>query len=278
MEKNHLLFTIMIRNCSVLVISLFTLSSCTTMDNSSQDKIYFAQKKDFQEKLVALAQLEEELNTLETTISNREEAVSARETELIRLFAEVLNQKQILENEQAQRDIDKKAAASRALANAKRHTPKQTSQTTTTPKNNLTVLGGIEYAYLDPPGISFSARVDTGAQTSSLNALDMVEFERDGEPYIKFNVINPDTGKKLELTRRIRGHALIKEHKGEAQRRPIVRIRIKLANIDERINFTLVDRSKFKQQVLIGRNLLRDLAVVDVSKEYTTPKIDPNSK
>ena len=123
--------------------------------------------------------------------------------------------------------------------------------------------------------MEFSARVDTGAQTSSLNAIDMVEFERDGEPFVKFHIINPETGENIELTRRVRGHVRIKEHNRESQRRPIVRLGVKIANIDETISFTLVDRSKFSQQVLIGRNFLRDLAVVDVSKKFSVPSIEP---
>ena len=51
-------------------------------------------------------------------------------------------------------------------------------------------------------------------------------------------------------------------------------MRVVIADIDEQINFTLVDRSKLKNQVLIGRNLLRDLAIVDVSKKYTTARND----
>jgi hypothetical protein len=100
----------------------------------------------------------------------------------------------------------------------------------------------------------------------------MVEFERDGKPYVKFNIIDPGTGGKIELTRRIRGHTKIKKHMAESQRRPIVSLRVKLGELDEHISFTLIDRSKFKQQILIGRNFLRDLAIVDVSKEYTVPK------
>ena len=140
---------------------------------------------------------------------------------------------------------------------------------TKTKQNNRTILGSLEHVYIDPPGINLIARIDTGAQTSSLNALDMVEFERDGKPYIRFNIIDPETNDKIEITRRIRGYARIKEFKGKSQRRPIVKIRIRLDNLDESINFTLIDRSKFKQQVLIGRNFLRDLAIVDVSKEFT---------
>jgi hypothetical protein len=71
----------------------------------------------------------------------------------------------------------------------------------------------------------------------------------------------------------LRRHVRIKERGDrESQRRPVVRMRVTLADINELVDFTLENRSKFKHQILIGRNLLRDLAIVDVSKKYTTLK------
>ena len=135
------------------------------------------------------------------------------------------------------------------------------------------VVGQLEYVHLIPPDIQFKARIDTGAQTSSLNAIDLTEFERDGKPYVKFGVLDPETGKTIELVRQVRKHTRIKEHENDSQLRPVVKMRVILGSIDQRINFTLVDRSNFKHQVLIGRNFLRDFAVVDVSKRYiTSPK------
>lgn len=137
------------------------------------------------------------------------------------------------------------------------------------------VIGQLEYVNLIPPGIQLKARIDTGAQTSSLNALDLTEFERDGKPYVRFNIIDPKTGKPVELIRQVRKHARIKEHDNEPQRRPVVKMRVILGSIDQRVSFTLIDRSNFRHQVLIGRNFLRDFAVVDVSKRYTTTPKNP---
>ena len=141
------------------------------------------------------------------------------------------------------------------------------------------ILGALEHVYLDPPGLEFSARVDSGARTSSVNAMDIVEFERDGKPFVKFHLTHPQTDEPIEITRRLRRHVKIKERGDrEAQRRPVVRMRVVIANINEQIDFTLENRSKFKHQVLIGRNLLSDLAIVDVSKKYTTLKTDSTGK
>ena len=55
----------------------------------------------------------------------------------------------------------------------------------------------------------------------------------------------------------------------EAQRRPVVKLRVALGPIEQQREFTLADRSQYDYPVLIGRNFLRDVAVVDVARQYT---------
>ncbi|UJP08382.1 MAG: RimK/LysX family protein [Nitrosomonas sp.] len=203
-------------------------------------------------------------------LSEREARVNARESELVTLFAELVELKKSLEKNQPDKHSagDDNANALKADECVCENTETSAAQKGSGKIDAKTVLGGIEMVHLDPPGLEFSARIDTGAQTSSLNALDIVEFERDGKPFVKFNLIHPQTGEKIELTRRLRRYARVKElGNRESQRRPVVRMRVILADIDEQINFTLENRSRFKHQVLIGRNLLQDLAIVDVSKK-----------
>lgn len=218
-------------------------------------------------------------NAREDQLSEREARISARESELVTLFAELVeqrkssgkNQSDHLPDTKENLKEDKSKPCSCGKNSGEISKKEQSAKTET----QTTILGGLEHVYLDPPGMEFSARIDTGAQTSSLNALDIVEFERDGKPFVRFNVIHPQTGEKLELTRRLRRYVRVKElGNKESQRRPVVRMRVVLADIDEQINFTLENRSRFKHQVLIGRNLLQDLAIVDVSKKYTTVKTD----
>ncbi|WP_256207769.1 RimK/LysX family protein [Nitrosomonas sp. Nm166] len=228
-------------------------------------------------------------NPREDELSEREARISARESELVTLFAELVEQRKLLEKNQSDKFshiredlVTDKSDPSNSCSCNTQDTEISQKEASTTIKaepppsiESRTILGGLEYVYLDPPGMEFSARIDTGAQTSSLNALDIVEFERDGKPFVRFHMLHPQTGERLELTRRLRRHVRVKERGDkESQRRPVVRMRVILANIDEQINFTLVDRGRLKHQVLIGRNLLRDLAIVDVSKKFTTVKTD----
>jgi len=137
-----------------------------------------------------------------------------------------------------------------------------------TDSDSRVILGELEHVHISPPNIQLSARIDTGAKTSSLNALNLIEFERDGKAHVRFYITNPDTNEKIEVIRRVIRHVKIKEHDGESKSRPVVRMRIRLGNLDQRVRMTLTDRSEFINQVLIGRNFLRDFANVDVSKKF----------
>lgn len=259
-EKNLLMelpIVKILRNCLFLVLLLFLLTAC---------------------------------NPRMVDLSEREAEINARESELVTLFAELLEQKKALKNHQENAASSKPtecSSDSKSDFTTTANTQKEKTSLSYTktvsggvekihlPPDSRTLLGRIEKVYLDPPGMEFNARIDTGAQTSSLNAIDIVEFERDGKPHVRFNVINPKTGEKTEITRRLRRYARVKELSSkESQNRPVVRMRVVIADIDEQINFTLVDRSKLNHQVLIGRNLLRDLAIVDVSKKHTIVRND----
>ncbi|MEZ5549245.1 MAG: RimK/LysX family protein [Pseudomonadales bacterium] len=138
-----------------------------------------------------------------------------------------------------------------------------------------TVIGQLEKVYLEPPSLTFTARVDTGAESSSINTLDITKFERDGKPYVRFHISHPRTGEPVELVRRIRKHKRIKEPNDESQKRPLVRMRVVMGGIDQRIDFSLVDHVNSEYSVIIGRNFLSDFAIVDVSKQFlTNPEIN----
>ncbi|UJP06278.1 MAG: RimK/LysX family protein [Nitrosomonas sp.] len=218
-------------------------------------------------------------NPKESSLTEREARISARESELVTLFAELIEWKRSIEKKQSEAPDEQTEAAGIADQDQCTSEGQGLSVTEMQPAvlaAEKTVLGALEHVYLDPPGLEFSARIDSGARTSSVNAMHIVEFERDGKPFVKFSMIHPQTDEVIEITRRLRRYVKIKERGDrESQRRPVVRLRVAVANINEQIDFTLENRSKFKHQVLIGRNLLSDLAVVDVSKKYTTVNTDP---
>jgi len=140
------------------------------------------------------------------------------------------------------------------------------------PATEIPILGEIETVGLEPPGLRLEARLDTGTAGSWLDARNVREFERDGKPWVRFVVIERDGGKEHEISRPVLRSSAAK---GSNPRRYVVTLRTTLGGIDQFTEFSLVDRSSQRQPVLLGRNFLRDQALVDVSRRHIVPAAKP---
>ncbi len=128
-----------------------------------------------------------------------------------------------------------------------------------------------------PSAIVFKAKLDSGAKTSSVNAIDIEEFERDGEEWVRFTIKNREDEEET-LEREIVRHVRIKEHDGSTQRRAVVELGICMGRLYKEVEVNLVDRSHFTTDMLIGRSFMSDDVLVDPSTTYThTPQCDRKS-
>ncbi|HDZ9326693.1 TPA: ATP-dependent zinc protease [Vibrio cholerae] len=133
------------------------------------------------------------------------------------------------------------------------------------------VLGEIESVTIDAIKQTFDARIDTGAATSSLNAVDIEEFERNGKNWVRFHLAdekNPKTEANWIEAPVLRYVRIRQSTNENTERRAVVELWVKLGSIHEKAQFTLADRSQMTHPVLLGREFIRDIALVDVSRKY----------
>jgi hypothetical protein len=136
------------------------------------------------------------------------------------------------------------------------------------------VVGGLEQVWLPDLEMALTARIDTGAETSSLDARNIELFERDGKRWVRFEVLNPQSGEPVRLERRLkRTVGIVQSGAAKTMRRPVVRMEIVIGNNDQTAEFTLIDRSHLDYQVLVGRSILKDVMVVDVSRKNVAPYV-----
>lgn len=138
---------------------------------------------------------------------------------------------------------------------------------------NKTLVGRSEWVGFPGIGTYLKARVDSGANTSSLSATDVTRFERDGENWVRFKLALNDDDVVVEhlrdewieapVERRVR----IVQASGE-ETRPVVSLLMTLGPIRENVEFTLNDRSHLDYPVLLGRRFMMDIAVIDVAETY----------
>ena len=139
------------------------------------------------------------------------------------------------------------------------------------------VIGATEYLIkIEPPGVAFEARIDTGAKFTSIDARDIIPFERDGKKWVKFTM--KKGSKEFHVERPIYDTVLVKQHGKDPLRRYMVKVRISAGEVSQLIPVSLTDRSKFEYATLIGRNFLKDYFVVDVSKHNQLMKVVKTKK
>jgi len=139
--------------------------------------------------------------------------------------------------------------------------------------SQLKIIGELEYVSVIPEALRQKARIDTGAQTSSMGIMDSVFFERDGKKWVRFHVKDKIQNSVVEFERPLKRIAKIKRHQAEATERPVVELKIKLGQIELLREFSLADRSQFKYPILIGRNVLNNKFLVNVGQKFSSSKI-----
>lgn len=133
---------------------------------------------------------------------------------------------------------------------------------------DLQILGWVENVYLVEPGFEVKAKLDTGAQTSSLDARIIKKFRQYGKRWVRFAVDNPETGEEVVLVRERQRTIGIVQHEGENDVRPTVLIEACIAGIERKIEVSLTDRSSFTYPLLLGRRSLEHIAIVHPGESF----------
>ena len=131
------------------------------------------------------------------------------------------------------------------------------------------VVGYLEKVRIYPEDVLIHVKLDTGADISSLNAEDIVEYTKKGQKWVKFTVRNR-YGEQIRLDREIKRITHIKQHDGKSQKRYVVRLAICLGTAYMEEEVSLVNRSQFSSQMLVGRSYQAGNVVVDAAQTYLT--------
>ena len=134
------------------------------------------------------------------------------------------------------------------------------------------IVGWIELAEIEPYGIRLRAKLDTGAEHSSLNTPNLKISTRKGVSYVHFT-LRGRKGKVQEVELPVFRYASIRRHTGRSQKRPVVLMEICLGDVLKEVEVNLIDRTGFSYQLLLGRSFLAPDHLIDPSRELlSTPK------
>ncbi len=226
-----------------LSFGLMTLAACTTLETNTDE----LQSPSVQEQLDDLG---ERLSSLSDGLDSQYQSICKEQ------------------NAELESELKKNESRISKLRKENSSLEKSCAEKTPLLFGNQIVVGEIENITLVEEGFSSSARIDTGAETSSLGVYDLRAFERDGKQWVRFKLENKKSAASFEY--RVRGRARIKQSAiSEGDERYEIRLSIRLGDKTyARQIFNLSDRSFLEHQILIGRSFLTDVAVVDTASRY----------
>jgi hypothetical protein len=131
------------------------------------------------------------------------------------------------------------------------------------------IIGRKETIDLPEWGIeAINAKVDTGAYNCSIHASFAEEVDMEDKKLLKVILLEPEddgyTGEKIDIR-----HYKVKKVKnsfGQMEKRFLIQTSMIIGNRTIPAAFTLSDRKKMKNAVLLGRKILKGRFLVDVAK------------
>lgn len=137
------------------------------------------------------------------------------------------------------------------------------------------VVGWREWIGLPDLGIdAIKAKVDTGARTSSLHALDIEEVVRDGVVHVQFQIHPKQRHRKPTVSAELPlvAYRQVRDSGGKSENRPVVETLIRLHGQEWPIELTLTRRDAMGFRMLLGRQAIRGRFVVDPGSSYSSGK------
>lgn len=137
--------------------------------------------------------------------------------------------------------------------------------------HSITLVGWREWVKLPDVGIDWiKAKNDTGARTSALHAQNIVEFDRDGIPWVRFDVQpwQHATSDRVSVELPVHDRREVRSSSGHAEKRIVVLLDVVLLGEKRTAEVTLSNRTDMGFRMLIGREALRRGFVVDPAQSF----------
>lgn len=138
-------------------------------------------------------------------------------------------------------------------------------------KVEMPVIGWREWVKLRDLGIeNIKAKVDSGARSSSIHAVNLKTFVRDGEQWVRFKIHPIQRSKKdaIDVEAKVLEFRSVKSSNGVAKLRPVILTEIELLGKVWEVELTLASRDNMGFRMLLGREAFRTHFLVDGGKSY----------
>lgn len=136
---------------------------------------------------------------------------------------------------------------------------------------SLPVIGWREWVGLPDLGIkAIKVKVDSGARSSSLHAIDLKIFKQDDVQWARFKVhpLQRSKNKTVEVEVEVLEFRSVRSSSGVAKIRPVIVTNVALLGTIWPVELTLASRDEMGFRMLLGREAFRRRFLVDGGSSY----------
>jgi ribosomal protein S6--L-glutamate ligase len=136
---------------------------------------------------------------------------------------------------------------------------------------NKVVLGSEEWCSFPELGIPvIKARVDSGAKTSALHAINIAPFTKNDTNWVKFDInpIQNNVRTIIHCEAPLIDKRIVKSSSGFREQRYVIQTTLKLGSETWTIEMTLTNRDSMGFRMLLGREAMIGRVIVDPEKQY----------
>lgn len=133
------------------------------------------------------------------------------------------------------------------------------------------IVGSEEWCSFPQLGIhAIKARVDSGAKTSALHAVNIIPFEKNDENWVKFDInpIQKNTKTIIHCEAPLVDKRVVKSSSGFREQRYVIRTEVQVGDTRWEAEVTLTNRDSMGFRMLLGREAMSGRLLVDPEQKY----------
>jgi ribosomal protein S6--L-glutamate ligase len=137
--------------------------------------------------------------------------------------------------------------------------------------DNKVILGSEEWCSFPELGIpTIKARVDSGAKTSALHAINIAPFIKNDQNWVKFDInpIQNNLKTIIHCEAPLIDKRIVKSSSGFREQRYVIQTSLKIGDENWPIEMTLTNRDSMGFRMLLGREAMSGRVLVDPEKQY----------
>jgi ribosomal protein S6--L-glutamate ligase len=142
------------------------------------------------------------------------------------------------------------------------------------------ILGSEEWCSLPELGIpTIKARVDSGAKTSALHAINIAPFLKEGQNWVKFDInpIQNNVKTIIHCEAPLIDKRVVKSSSGFREQRYVIQTSLEIGQSKWLIEMTLTNRDSMGFRMLLGREAMSGRVLVDPEEQYLLGQPTPDN-